>query len=107
VTGISGKSLDEQLAKAVVEIQRLQNDIAKLDAKIEPFDKRHRYDKGYDRGEVGRDKSSEDAFGRLTDIRNAIRGCEAHIGKVRTQLDDMAEHAASRDAMKPYLKKKN
>lgn len=104
--GISGKSLDEQLTQASVEIQRLQNDIAKLDEKIEPFDKRHPFDKGYDRGEVGRNTPSEDAFGRLTDIRNAIRGCEAHIAKIRAQLDDMAEHAASRDAMKPYLKKR-
>jgi hypothetical protein len=106
MTAIDPTFLGEQLLKFSTEVERLQRDIGKLDEKIEPFDKRHKYTKGYDQGEVGRIKWDGDAFDHLKEIRDAIRGCEAHIAKIRAQLDDMAEHAASREAIKPYLKKK-
>jgi hypothetical protein len=102
----STKTLGEQLAQVLAEIGRLRSDISKLDEKIGPFDKRHTDLKGFDRGEAGSNTDSDDVFGRLTDIRDAIRGSEYHIGAMRAQLDDMAEHAPSRDAIKPYLKKR-
>jgi phage shock protein A len=107
MTAIDPAFLGEQLVKLSKEVERLQRDVQTLDQKIEPFDKRHKYAKEYDQGETGRiDWRDGDAFSHLKEIRNAIHGCEAHIAKIRAQLDDMAEHAASRDAIKPYLKKK-
>jgi hypothetical protein len=100
--------LTAALAKVASEIERLNRDINKVEGLIRPFSGSDKSRRPFEEtaGRVaGKNRNSSDPLDMIEDMRDAIRGSEYHIGAIRALLNDISSHAASRDAMKPYLKK--
>jgi hypothetical protein len=86
--------------KLLHEVFRLRSDIAKLHARIEPFDNERDFTVS-----LGKPiRTMSEALAAIDEARQGVISAEYHLNAVRAGMDGISKDAISREEMKPYIK---
>jgi len=96
-----------QIPTLLTEVERLRRDIAALYEKIEPFAKLPEWSRETHRQRRPDVIDDAQVEREIREIRRSILSCEHDFSLAVSLLKDIAEHAPSREAMKPYIKNHN
>jgi hypothetical protein len=91
--------------KLLREAERLRNDVAKLNDRVEPID-HGRPAPTFNRPPAPKTKwQIVDALNMLDEARQHIFNCEHELAAIRARIDNIALNAISREEMKPWIKR--
>jgi hypothetical protein len=92
--------------KLLRETERLRNDVARLNARIEPIDgHENRFDDRQPPPSPVVRWPVPAALNMIDSARQGILNCEHELSAIRARIDNIAEDAISREELKPWIKK--